>query len=152
MGKTIAVKKAKAPKKSARRVLLTTQVVRGIAELKPSPSRVVTLTVPKFNTMVKSSHVGLSVWSSALRMPRTTLVKRIEKNTAFDALEADRLLTVEQVFKRGMEVFEDKDDLNEWLVEKHAMLQNQRPMDLLGSTAGIGLVMMELGRIEHGIY
>ena len=152
MGKTIAVKKARAPKKAARRVLLTTQVVRGIAELKPSPARVDTLTVPKFTTMVKSSHVGLAVWSSALRMPRTVLVKRMEKKTAFDALEADRLLTVEQVFQRGMDVFEDKDDLNEWLVEKHAMLQDQRPMDLLGSTAGIGLVMMELGRIEHGIY
>ena len=57
---------------------------------------------------------------------------------------------VDQVLDRGMDVFEDAEDLKIWLERKHPLFGNQRPMDLLGSTPGIGLVMMELGRIEHG--
>lgn len=94
----------------------------------------------------------MDVWSHAIHISSSTLKSRIVKKTAFRPLEVDRLRTVEQVLERGMEVFEDAEDLKDWLSEKHAMFQDQRPLDLLGSTAGIGLVMMELGRIEHGIY
>ena len=152
MGKTIAVKKRSA-KKTTGPLKLSTRVVRGIVELKPMVGhKVATLSIPKFSTMVKSSRVGLPVWSNALHVSATSLEKRIESKAAFTPLEADRLLMVDQVLDRGMEVFEDAEDLKIWLERKHPLFGNQRPMDLLGSTPGIGLVMMELGRIEHGIF
>ena len=156
MGKTTTVKKTTAGKKiagrrTAKRTTLSVRAVHGIAQLGPHKGGN-SLSVPRFKSMVRTYRLGLPVWSSALHMSAATLEKRIEHNTAFHPLEADRLLTVEQVLERGMEVFEDAEDLADWLKEKHALLQNQRPIDLLGSTAGIGLVMMELGRIEHGVY
>lgn len=153
MGKTIEKKSTTTKRttgKGGKVVKLSTRAVHGISKLRAAKTGV--LTVPKFETMVKAYQVGLPVWSHALHIPTTTLKQRIEKRTAFRPLEVDRLRTVEQVLERGMEVFEDTGDLKDWLTEKHSMLQNQRPMDLLGSTAGIGLVMMELGRIEHGVY
>lgn len=153
MGKTPAAKKTQASRKSTRPVKLTERALRGIAQLRPaSRSMSASLSVPGFEKMVKRSRVGLPVWSNALHVSTAALEQRMEQNSAFDALEADRLHTVEQVLKRGMDVFEDTDDLTAWLERKHRLLANQRPMDLLGSTAGIGLVMMELGRIEHGVF
>lgn len=153
MSKTTTVKKAKTARKSGRSVKFTERALRGIAQLQPTVRESATgLSIPGFEKMVKTSRVGLPVWSGALHMSATTLERRMERKTAFDALEADRLYTVQQVLKRGMDVFEDADDLNAWLESKHRLLANQRPMDLLGSTAGIGLVMMELGRIEHGVF
>ena len=127
--------------------------MRGIAALKPVRGPVAPgLSVPRFATMVKASRMGLPVWSGALHVSVGTLEKRMERKDAFSPLEADRLLMVEQVLERGLDVFEDADDLRLWLQRKHPLLGNRRPMDLLGSTPGIGLVMMELGRIEHGVY
>lgn len=153
MGRTSEKRSAaakRATSKGKKVVKLTTRAVHGITKLRAA--RTGTLTAPKFETIVKTYKVGLPVWSNAIHISSATLKQRIEKRAAFMPLEIDRLRTVEQVLERGMEVFEDAEDLKDWLSEKHAMLGNQRPMDLLGSTAGIGLVMMELGRIEHGVY
>ena len=153
MGKTIEKRSTTAkrsPNKRRKVVKLTTRAVHGISKLRAARSG--TLTAPKFETIVKTYKVGLPVWSNALHISQASLKQRIEKRAAFLPLEVDRLRTVEQVLERGMEVFEDAEDLKDWLAEKHALLGNKRPMDLLGSTAGIGLVMMELGRIEHGVY
>lgn len=153
MGKTASTKKPAATKKAARSVKFTERAMHGLMRLRPTTgSKTAGLTITGFEKMVKRSRVGLPVWSGALHVSPATLERRMEKMSAFDALESDRLLTVEQVLKRGMDVFEDADELGAWLERKHRLLENKRPMDLLGSTAGIGLVMMELGRIEHGVY
>ncbi len=162
MGKTATLKKTAVAKKAtisktARRTAVTgkysTKALHGISQLLASRTFSGShLTVTKFKGIAKDFDIDLGIWSGSLHMSAATLTKRIEKKTAFDPLETDRLLAVEQVLKRGMEVFEDADDLEEWLKEKHALLGNERPKDLLRSTWGIGLVMMELGRIEHGVY
>lgn len=153
MGKTSNTSKDKGAGTDAPSVKYTERTLRGLLHLQPrARGRASRLTIPGFQKMVKTSQVGLPVWSSALHMSATGLERRMARKTGFDALESDRLLTVEQVLKRGMEVFEDADDLNAWLERKHRLLGDQRPMDLLGSTAGIGMVLMELGRIEHGVF
>ena len=153
MSKTITEKRKTVAKGSKGSAKLTKRSVRGIVQLQPrKPGTTTTLSSASFVKMVKSSRVELTFWSSTIHMSTNTLKKRIESKAGFDALQADRLLAVDQVLKRGIEVFEDPQDLMDWLKEKHTLLDDQRPIDLLGTTAGIGLVMLELGRIEHGIY
>ncbi|MBL7951120.1 MAG: DUF2384 domain-containing protein [Flavobacteriales bacterium] len=162
MGKTATLKKravakkttvSKTVRKTAVSGKYSTKALHGISQLLASKTfRGSHLTITKFKGIAKDYDIDMGIWSGSLHMSTATLTKRIEKKTAFDPLETDRLLAVEQVLKRGMEVFEDADDLEDWLKEKHALLGNERPKDLLRSTWGIGLVMMELGRIEHGVY
>ena len=161
MAKTTAVKKVKTTKralskkrtgKAAVSGKLSTKAVHGIAQLRAPQAQGGSMKANKVKEIITDLDISMPIWSNALHMSAATLKKRIEKRNVFDALEADRLYTVQQVLKRGMEVFEDTDDLEAWLKEKHAILGNERPMDLLGSTWGIGQVMLELGRIEHGVH
>ena len=55
------------------------------------------------------------------------------------------------VMKKGMEVFEHEGDLNEWLSEPNQMFGGDAPRELMNAGQH-DQVMMELGRIEHGIY
>lgn len=159
MGKTATLKKAPAkahkaaPKSVRRRAAFPLRALHGIAQMElGSTARKGGLTAPRFKGMLKTYRFGLPVWSYALHMPQTALSARLDKGIPFHPLEADRAYMVEQVLKRGMDVFEDADDLMHWLKRKHPMLEGLRPLDLLSSTTGISWVMMELGRIEHGVY
>jgi len=153
MGKATGTKPHTPAKKGRLGTRRMERALLGVAHLQEGAARRTGhLTAPGVEKMIKRSRVGLPVWSSALHMSTASLERKLEGKTPFGALEADRLLTVEQVLKRGMEVFEDAGDLQAWLERKHQLLENKRPMDLLGSTFGIGLVLMELGRIEHGVF
>lgn len=162
MGKTATLKKKAHAKKAARATTTrrtmfvgkySAKALQGISQLRGTTGiRGSYVMATKVKGIMNDFDISVPIWSSALHMSAAALEKRISKKTKFDPLEMDRVLAVQQVLERGMEVFEDADDLEEWLKEKHALLGNERPMDLLGSTWGIGQVLMELGRIEHGVY
>lgn len=65
---------------------------------------------------------------------------------------SDRIMSLASLLVKGLEVFEDKNAFYGWLNEPNEALENQKPIILLESTLGIGQVMTELGRIEHGIF
>ena len=162
MGKTATLKKKTSAKKATRAATarktmfvgkFSTKALQGISQLRGATWISGSYTMAtKVKGIMNDFDISVPIWSGALHMSAATLERRIAEKTKFDPLEMDRLFAVQQVLERGMEVFEDADDLEEWLKEKHALLGNERPMDLLGSTPGIGLVLMELGRIEHGVY
>ena len=53
--------------------------------------------------------------------------------------------------KYGIEVFDDQDKFNVWLLTKNVALGGIKPKDLLDSSFGIQLLKDELTRIEHGV-
>lgn len=57
-----------------------------------------------------------------------------------------------ETLARALALFEDEDRLNRWLNKPVIALNGERPIDLLGSPAGLIRVNQILGRIEHGIY
>lgn len=46
----------------------------------------------------------------------------------------------------------DRSIVDEWLNRRIPALGGQRPIELMATAEGCGLVIVTLGRIEHGVY
>lgn len=60
----------------------------------------------------------------------------------------DKLFLIEQRYK---EVFGNSETGNDWMKTKNLALGGKTPLELMESDQGIDVVLMVLGRIEHGI-
>jgi putative toxin-antitoxin system antitoxin component (TIGR02293 family) len=63
---------------------------------------------------------------------------------------AESALKLMALYKKGVEIFGNKQHFNRWLQKPAIGLGGQIPMELLGMTTGIDLVLEELVRIEFG--
>jgi len=62
-----------------------------------------------------------------------------------------RISGIEMVKKRCTEVFGDPKIATEWLESEVKALGGKTPWEVMKTAEGIELVLVELGRIEHGI-
>ncbi len=62
-----------------------------------------------------------------------------------------RISGIEMVKKRCIEVFGDPKIATEWLESEVKALGGKTPWEVMETAEGIELVLVELGRIEHGI-
>ncbi len=106
----------------------------------------------RFGTMVKNAPLNLHEWASVVYVSPRTLQARIKGNTSFDPLQSDRVELIMQVMERGQEVFGDTKSFRRWLDEPRPLLGGKKPIAMLNDLAGIGEVLAELGRIEHGVF
>jgi putative toxin-antitoxin system antitoxin component (TIGR02293 family) len=65
---------------------------------------------------------------------------------------SDHILQVVKVYERTMEVFGDRERALRWLKSPIMALGSEVPLSLLDTSAGVDLVLDELGRLEHGIF
>lgn len=91
-------------------------------------------------------------WSRSLGIKSLAFTSRIKRKASFNQLEAERLAMVAQVMDRGLAVFGDAGKLERWLDRPHMYMEKRKPKELLGSTAGIGLILAEFDRIEAGAF
>ncbi len=91
-------------------------------------------------------------WSEILHISERTLQRYAKENTVFSFSVADRILQVNKVFERGLEVFGSYAKFNLWLRDDPYMLEGQLSLHSLASIEGINNVLTQLGRIEHGIF
>lgn len=106
----------------------------------------------QFHTMLKSSPLKLNEWASVVFVSPRTLQARIKENRSFDELQSDRMELVMHVMERGEEVFGDRKKFRRWLDAPRPALEDKKPVDMLNDLVGIGEVLAELGRIEHGVF
>jgi putative toxin-antitoxin system antitoxin component (TIGR02293 family) len=59
---------------------------------------------------------------------------------------------IADVYARGYEVFGKQEAFQQWMQKPIVAMGRQVPRQLLTSTYGIQHLLMELGRIEHGIF
>lgn len=90
-------------------------------------------------------------WSDILHISERTLQRYAKENTVFSFSVTDRILQVNKVFERGLEVFGSYAKFNLWLRGDPYMLEGQLSLHSLASIDGINNVLTQLGRIEHGI-
>jgi uncharacterized protein (DUF2384 family) len=62
----------------------------------------------------------------------------------------EQILKLEELYKKGIELFEDSEGFNKWLKSESYGLGNVKPIDLINSITGIDLIYEELVRIEFG--
>jgi putative toxin-antitoxin system antitoxin component (TIGR02293 family) len=105
-----------------------------------------------FVSMVRSAPLGMDDWARVMFITPRTLQNRISRNSEFDELESDRMILVMQVMDKGKEVFGNEEAFKRWINSPRPALGGLTPLDSLNSLAGIGEVLAELGRIEHGVF
>lgn len=93
----------------------------------------------------------LQEWAQILHISERTLQRYAKANSNFPFSVVDRVLQIDKVIKRGIEVFGSLDKFISWLRSDPSMLEGRLSFQSLGSIEGINLVLMQLGRIEHGI-
>jgi putative toxin-antitoxin system antitoxin component (TIGR02293 family) len=65
--------------------------------------------------------------------------------------QTERLLLIARLYSKGEEVFGSLSSFREWMDSKILGIGDIKPKELLDTSLGIGMLMDELGRIEHGV-
>jgi len=144
MAKTSTIRKRRAgnPERGRKHEVLENMLVRLAIERKHVD----------IERILRTGPLEIRDWAAVMHLKPRTLTDRLREERAFGPLEQDRVRLVEQVMERGSEVFSNKDKFKQWLDSPRASLGGHRPKELLVSIEGIGAVMAELGRIEHGVF
>ncbi len=122
---------------------------RGVLSIIDSVNRGVHFTT--FETIVKKYSFTLQNWADFLHISMKTLSRYQKDKKTFDALQSERIMQIEILYSKGVEVFGDKENFSTWLETENLALGNLIPRDLLNTSFGIQLLMDELTRIEHGV-
>jgi putative toxin-antitoxin system antitoxin component (TIGR02293 family) len=104
-----------------------------------------------FNHLQKEIPLKPVVWSKILHLSERTLQRYKKEKLSFGPLYSERIIEVQLLFNKGVEVFGDKDNFNSWLNLENVALGGIKPISLLDNTFGIMMIKDELTRIEHGI-
>jgi putative toxin-antitoxin system antitoxin component (TIGR02293 family) len=91
-------------------------------------------------------------WSDILHISERTLQRYAKDNGVFSFSVVDRILQIDKVVKRGVEVFGSRDKFINWLKDNPYMLEGRLSLHSLASFEGINNVLTQLGRIEHGLF
>lgn len=109
------------------------------------------LTFNDFKKIASKTDFTQKEWSDILHISERTLQRYSKENTAFSFSVTDRILQINKVFERGLEVFGSYSKFNLWLRGKPYMLEGRLSLHSLASFEGINNVLTQIGRIEHGI-
>lgn len=90
-------------------------------------------------------------WAAMLHVSERTLQRYAKSNGSFAPINAERAMQIDAVIKRGKEVFGSIDIFYNWLKRKPYMLEGVLSFESLTTANGINMVLIQLGRIEHGI-
>lgn len=105
----------------------------------------------EFKKIADKVPFALQEWSQILHISERTLQRYAKANSSFPFSVVDRVLQIDKVIKRGVEVFGNLDKFINWLRSNPPALEGRISIDSLRSIEGINLVLTQLGRIEHGI-
>jgi putative toxin-antitoxin system antitoxin component (TIGR02293 family) len=86
-----------------------------------------------------------------IRIPKSTLALR-KKRGKFSFEESERLLRLQRLFDKALDVFKDADLAKKWLKEEAYGLGDVPPLEYAATEIGAREVEDLLGRIEHGVF
>lgn len=104
-----------------------------------------------FKKIAAKSDFTQKEWSDILHISERTLQRYSKDNSTFNFGVTDRILQIDKVIERGAEVFGSHKKFLHWLRDNPSMLEGRLSLDSLASFEGINNILIQLGRIEHGI-
>lgn len=90
--------------------------------------------------------------SHILAISESTYQRRIRSKSKLTRDETEKAISLAEIYEKGIEVFRNQPDFENWLQAKIPAMGNQRPTDMLDSMIGRQHVMDGLNRILHGIF
>ncbi|MGR3317756.1 MAG: type II RES/Xre toxin-antitoxin system antitoxin [Candidatus Anammoxibacter sp.] len=103
-----------------------------------------------FEQIKNEIETSLKEISENLKINAKTLDRR-KKEAKLNPVETEKILRLEKVFNKALDVFEDKNDSIKWLKEKNVHLGDVSPISLCDTEPGGNEAFNLLGRIEHGV-
>ncbi|ANH82504.1 hypothetical protein A8C56_17365 [Niabella ginsenosidivorans] len=79
-------------------------------------------------------------------------LRRYTPAQKLNAEQSERVIELARLYTRGAEVFDNLEQFKTWMATPVDALGAKPPKEFLDTSIGIGLLMDELGRIEHGIF
>ena len=104
-----------------------------------------------FNNLQKDIPLKSEDWSKILHLSERTLQRYKKEKIDFSPIYSERILEVQLLFNKGVEVFGKTENFHNWLNSKSIALGGVNPGSLLDNTFGIMMLKDELTRIEHGV-
>jgi putative toxin-antitoxin system antitoxin component (TIGR02293 family) len=108
-------------------------------------------TYNEFKKITSKTDFTQKEWSDILHISERTLQRYSKDNSTFSFSVTDRILQIDKVLERGLEVFGSYEKFLRWLRDDPYMLEGRLSLLSLASFEGINNVLTQLGRIEHGI-
>jgi len=108
-------------------------------------------TYKEFKKISDSTPFTQAEWAAMLHVSERTLQRYAKNNGSFAPINAERALQLDNVIKKGKEVFGSAEKFYTWIKRSPQMLEGQLSVQSLTSAGGIEMVLTQLGRIEHGI-
>lgn len=62
----------------------------------------------------------------------------------------EHIVSILSLYKHGLEVFDNKDKFEEWLISKNFLLDNKAPMEFMDTISGIRFIDNRLTAMEFG--
>jgi putative toxin-antitoxin system antitoxin component (TIGR02293 family) len=104
-----------------------------------------------FNNLQKDIPLKSEDWSRILHLSERTLQRYKKEKINFSPIYSERIIEVQLLFNKGVEVFGNAEKFYNWLNSKSIALGGVNPVSLLDNTFGIMMLKDELTRIEHGV-
>jgi putative toxin-antitoxin system antitoxin component (TIGR02293 family) len=83
---------------------------------------------------------------------RTSQRFKSKPNKLLSKEQSSRLWTFAEILAKATQIFGSQEEAERWLQQPAIGLEQRRPIDLLGTPAGVRLVEDFLGRLEYGVY
>jgi putative toxin-antitoxin system antitoxin component (TIGR02293 family) len=91
-------------------------------------------------------------WAAMLHVSERTLQRYAKSNSHFAPINAERALQIANVLKRAKDVLGKTENFYTWLKRNPQSLEGQLSFDSLTTADGINKILIQLGRIEHGLF
>lgn len=104
-----------------------------------------------FQSILSTGPFSTKEWSVYLHLTERTLQRYKKENKLFEPIHSERIIKIAQLQKRGIEIFGNLDNFNQWMNSKIIALGGIKPKELLDNSFGISILNDELTRIEHGV-
>jgi putative toxin-antitoxin system antitoxin component (TIGR02293 family) len=100
-----------------------------------------------------SSYLGITMeaLSSILHSSHRN-IQRKDDNELLDVYKSEQAIEIAQVISRCLDIFGNKENMQQWLSSPVIALGGKKPIDLLDTSFGIRMIFTVLGRLEHGVY
>ncbi len=96
-------------------------------------------------------HISVQSLLTSLRIPSSTLTRKLSASDRLSSGESDRVSRVLLVHAHATDVFEDRDVAAQWMLAPHAELAEESPIAMLDTQIGYDQVQRILYRIEFGV-
>ena len=108
-------------------------------------------TYSEFKKIADKTPFTQAEWSLLLHVSERTLQRYAKNNGSFAPINAERALQIAQVIDEGKKTFGKTVLFYNWLKRNPLMLEGSLSLKSLTTASGIQLVLIQLGRIQHGI-